>query len=383
MSRSRERHVAFALAILLISEVLAADTGTFNLFPSTLPPDPLLAPEMQESGSGLALRNGTLLFKEATSTEVLWLGLPFSNRVQLPAASAVDPPPINHVKTLGLAPAWKPVLTVFVAGTALGYATGNSVKEESYEYPGFHFTNEGFFGRNTYTGGADKVAHFVDYNLAQGALANTYRWVGYTYAQSSWIGFGTAVAAGLTTEIGDGTTVFGFSWEDFAMDVFGAATAMGLSRSGWNDTFGFRFGTFSQDEAPHCCIQNTNIGRDYSGEIYTADLKIAGLARRLRINPGPARFLLFSGTYGTNGYRHVAPELRQRLVGLEIGVNFSEILRSLGVPSDPLWGEVLYYFFDSFRIPYTAIGVRYDVNSGEWFGPTAGRTRFRAPSGSR
>ncbi len=158
---------------------------------------------------------------------------------------------------------------------------------------------------------------------------------------------------------------------------------MGLSRSGWNDTIGFRFGTFSQDPAPSCCIQNTNIGRDYSGEIYTADLKIAGLARRLRLNPGPARFLLLSGTYGTNGYKHVAPELRQRLVGLEIGVNFSEILRSLGVPSEPLWGEVLYYFFDSFRIPYTAIGVRYDVNNGEWFGPTAGRTRFRVPSGSR
>ncbi len=64
-------------------------------------------------------------------------------------------------------------------------------------------------------------------------------------------------------------------------------------------------------------------------------------------------------------------------------MNFSEIFRSLGVPSEPLWGEVFYYFFDSFRIPYTAIGVRYDVNNHEWFGPTAGRTRFRVPAGSR
>ncbi len=74
-------------------------------------------------------------------------------------------------------------------GTAVGYSTGNSVKEESYEYNGFHFANEGFFGGHTYAGGADKLAHFVDYNLATVALANTYRRIGYASVQSGWIGF--------------------------------------------------------------------------------------------------------------------------------------------------------------------------------------------------
>ncbi len=110
-------------------------------------------------------------------------------------------------------------------------------------------------GGHTYAGGVDKLAHFVDYNLAQVALANTYRRIGYASGQSGWIGFATSVAAGLATEIGDGTTYFGFSWEDFLADALGAATAMGLSRSGWNDTIGFRFGTFSQDPAPSCCIR--------------------------------------------------------------------------------------------------------------------------------
>jgi hypothetical protein len=371
-----------ALAILLISEALAADSGTFRLFPSTLPRDPFLAPETEVSESGLTLMKGTVLITETASLEGPRFGLPFSNRAQLSVASPVNLP-VPRVRTIGVPPAWKPVLTALIAGTAVGYSTGNSVKEESYEYNGFHFTNEGFFGGHTYTGGADKVAHFVDYSLAQGALANTYRRIGYASGQSGWIGFATATAAGLATEIGDGTTIFGFSWEDFLADALGAATAVGLSESGWNDTIGFRFGRFSQDPAPSCCPDHTNIGRDYSGEIYTADLKIVGLARRLRFNPGPARFLLLSATYGTNGYRLVAPDLRQRLVGLEVGVNFSEIFRSLGVPSEPLWGEVFYYFFDSFRIPYTAIGVRYDVNNHEWFGPTAGRTPFRVPAGSR
>lgn len=384
MRLRRGRTTALVLAALLLTgERLVAYSSLFQLFPSTLPPNLLLTPETGQPAAGLTLMKGTVLITETMPAGGLQLSLPPSDPGHFADARADPPfhPPTPRFRTFSPGPAWKPVLTVLVAGSTIGYAAGNSVKEQPYD--GFHFANEGFFGRNTYNGGADKVAHFVDYNLAQVALANTYRWVGYTTEQSAWIGFASAAAAGLTTEIGDGTTIFGFSWEDFVMDVFGAATAVGLTRSGWNDTFGFRFGTFSQDPSPACCIDTTNIGRDYSGEIYTADLKIAGLARRLHFNPGPARFLLLSATYGTNGYNRVAPALRQRLVGLEVGVNFSEICRSLGVPGETLWGEILYYFFDSFRIPYTAIGVRYDLNSGEWFGPTAGRTRFRVPSGSR
>jgi uncharacterized protein YfiM (DUF2279 family) len=375
------RTTALALATFLIAGGrLAADSSMFQLFPSTLPRNPLLTPEAEESGSGLTLMKGTALITETASAEGPRLGLPFPDQAQLSVASPVNPA-APRIKTIGVGPGWKPVLMAAVMATTVAWAADNSLDEPSSGR--FQFANEGFFGRHTYNGGVDKAAHFVDYNLMQVAFANTYRRIGYTSGQSGWIGFATSLAAGLTTEIGDGTRIFGFSWEDLLMDAFGAATAMGLSKSGWNDTIGFRFGTFSQDPAPSCCADNTNIGRDYSGEIYTADLKIAGLARRLNFNPGPARFLLLSTTYGTNGYNHVAPELRQRLVGLEIGVNFSEIFRSLGVPSEPLWGEVFYYFFDSFRIPYTAIGVRYDVNNHEWFGPTAGRTRFRVPAGSR
>jgi hypothetical protein len=206
-------------------------------------------------------------------------------------------------------------------------------------------------------------------------MDTAYRGIGYTDSQSRWLAVGTSFAAGLATEIGDGTTMFGFSFEDLLMDALGAATAMGLSRSGWDDTFGFRFGSGVPQES-NCCATDT-YGRNYSGEIYTADFKIAGIGRRLRFDPGPARFLLVSGTYGTNGYRNAAPEQRQRLVGIEVGIHFSEILRSLGVPEKATWSEILYVFFDSIRIPYTAIGVRYDLNNHQWFGPTAtGKTPF-------
>jgi predicted lipoprotein DUF2279 len=366
--------------LLALCGRLGADTGTFQLFPPGSTPNPLLSPDPPER---YTIFDTTVLLAawKPPSGVRLDLRIPES-ALSLHAPESVPPHVVVSAKKPGLPGGWKPAATFVVMATAVGYSAGNSVKEASYAGT-FHFTAEGFFGRNTYTGGVDKMAHFVDYTVAQRALSNTFGRIGYNSSQSGWLGFATAFAAGLTTEIGDGTTVFGFSWEDLLMDALGAGTATVLARSGWDDTFGFRFGSVDQDATPKCCVDNSNIGRDYSGEIYTADVKIAGLARRLQFNPGPARFLLFSVTYGTNGYDHVAPELRQRLVGLEVGIHFSEILRAIGVPSEPVWGEVLYFFFDTLRIPYTAIGVRYDVNNHEWFGPTAGRTTFRVPPGSR
>jgi hypothetical protein len=274
----------------------------------------------------------------------------------------------------------RPLATGGIMGLALGASLHNSMKEPSKE-GGFRVRVEGFFGAHTYAGGADKVAHFVDYTIAWRLMDTAYRGIGYTDSQSRWLAVGTSFAAGLATEIGDGTTMFGFSFEDLLMDALGAATAMGLSRSGWDDTFGFRYGSGVPQES-NCCATDT-YGRNYSGEIYAADFKIAGIGRRLRFDPGPARFLLVSGTYGTNGYRNAAPEQRQRLVGIEVGIHFSEILRGLGVPEKAFWGEILYVFFDSIRIPYTAIGVRYDLNHHQWFGPTAtGKTPF-PQTGSR
>jgi hypothetical protein len=368
---------AIALAALVYSGGnLRADAGSFQLFPPASSPSPLLSPDPEEA---YAIFDSPVLLAGWKRCEMrLDLRIPESV-LSLYSAEPPANPIVLTARRPGLPGAWKSAATAFVMATTIGYSAGNSVKEVPYQGT-FHFTTEGFFGRNTYTGGVDKMAHFVDYTVAQRALHYTYQRIGYDSSQSGWLAFGTALAAGLTTEIGDGTTIFGFSWEDLLMDGLGAGTATLLTRSGWNDTFGFRFGSISQEATPACCVDNSNIGRDYSGEVYTADVKISGLARRLRFDPGPARFLLFSVTYGTNGYDTVAPQLRQRLVGLEVGIHFSEILRSIGLPSEPVWGEVIYFFFDTIRIPFTAIGVRYDVNNHEWFGPTAGRTPFRVPA---
>ena len=234
----------------------------------------------------------------------------------------------------------------------------------------FHFTNEGWFGQNTYAGGGDKASHFVSFNAVARMLTPIYAALGASQDGAQILGAAVSFVAGLTTEFGDGTTRYGFSYEDAVTDALGAAAALATAHYGLDDLVGFRAGI-----VPHPRVVDApagTFGKDYSAEIYTGDLKIAGLARRLHVHPGPARFLLVSATYGVKGYPYALPELRQRQIGIEIGLHVTEIMRALGVPQRPWWGQVLYYVFDTVRLPYTAIGYRYDLNHGKWLGPDIG-----------
>jgi hypothetical protein len=249
-----------------------------------------------------------------------------------------------------------------IAGSA-----ANSFTESPHE--SFHFAHEGFFGRDTYAGGADKASHFVDYHFVSKELANFYGVLGYSRGQSILMGAGVAIAAGLVTEIGDGTTFFGFAWEDLLMDSLGAGTAALIGATETADLFGFRRGFIPVSGDTGCCGNSKLRGRDYSNEIYTADLKFAGVAQRAQLNAGPLRYLLFSVTYGSRNYPSGNVANQERLVGFEIGLNLEEILNDVGVRRTTWWGYAAHVVLDNFRVPFTAIGARYDMNHGRWHGP--------------
>ncbi len=114
-------------------------------------------------------------------------------------------------------------------------------------------------------------------------------------------------------------------------------------------------------------------GPTYIHDVYSADLKLAGVAGRLGLNVGPLRFLFVSLTYGVKGYRGGGtPADQQRQVGLEIGLNFEEMLNAARVGRDTWWGYGLHLVADNIRFPYTAVGIRHDLNHGAWRGPNNG-----------
>ena len=240
----------------------------------------------------------------------------------------------------------------------------------------FRFTNEGWFGANTYAGGADKAAHFVDYTIVSKELAYVYEKLGYSERTSILLGFGLGVLGGLANEFGDGFNQYGFSFQDLTMDTLGAGASALILATGTEDLFGFRYGFLLPKSNVTCCAVPAN-GRDYSYEIYTADLKLAGVGRRLNWNIGPLRYLLFSVTYGSKYYPSGEVDLRERQVGFEIGLNFEEILNSVGVRRHTWWGYGLHVFFDNVRLPFTSVGFQYDLNHAKWYGPGNGNQYTR------
>jgi len=237
----------------------------------------------------------------------------------------------------------------------------------------FHFTQEGYFGRHTYVGGADKASHFVSYYGVARLMTGVYEAFDLPGESSYRLASATSILAGLATELGDGMNKYGFSYEDFVIDTAGAASAWALAHHRLDDMIGFRFGVVPAPESPEE-LEVNGTGKDYTREIYTADFKLAGLARRLDQRFGPARFLLVSLTYGVKGYPYAPPELRERQVGLEVGLNVAELARAVGVPENRWWGRIALIILDIVRIPYTAIGVRYDINHRKWIGPDTGQT---------
>lgn len=259
----------------------------------------------------------------------------------------------------------------WIGAVSLATLAGSAINSFTDSPSGkFRFYNEQWLGRHTYAGGADKVSHFVSYNWTARLVGQVYYELGVPSERVPAAGSLISALAGLVTEIGDGTNKYGFSYEDLVSDFAGASTAYVTARYGLDDLLGFRTGY-----VPHPKVigkPNGGTGKDYTEEIYTADIKIAGLAKRLHFRPGLARFLLFSTTYGAKGYPYAVPGARERQVGLEVGLHISEILRAAGLGDDHWWQRVLYVLLDSVRIPYTQIGVQYDLNHKAWRGPGIG-----------
>ena len=287
-----------------------------------------------------------------------WL-LPPGERLafqDIPADPAPDP--ALSPATTERRPNW--LLTSLASGGAVAGGAINAFTDKGHQ--SYHFADEGWFGADTTYGGADKASHFVDYYIVSKELAKLFVVLGHTPGSARWLGVGVSTLTGLVNEIGDGTTRWGFSAEDLAMDFGGALAAALIDAAGAEDLLGFRRGTASFDV---CC--------GYSNEIYTADFHLAGAARRLGLNIGPLKYLLLSLTYGTRGYPgDPGDSATQRRVGLEVGLDFKQILDDLNIRRNTWWGYGLHVVFDNIRVPFTAVGFRYDLNHGRWYGPNAG-----------
>jgi hypothetical protein len=99
----------------------------------------------------------------------------------------------------------------------------------------------------------------------------------------------------------DAFSVYGFSFQDIAVDALGSAAGVLIQRNHLDDLLGLRIGLV-ETPIPADAIGSSaeTLGRSYNDEIYAADLKLGGLVRRLNGKPGFERFFLTSFVFFTS-----------------------------------------------------------------------------------
>jgi hypothetical protein len=300
------------------------------------------------------------------------------------------PPPqrlcvLFQCETLPIQPAKKLFntgVTLWTIAGVLGGAIDGALGPINYGLHPFQFDSDVYFPHWQYSGGANMVSHFICSTGPTDMLYDALRLNGLTEDQSFALAFGTISVAGALVEVGDGLTpqngegkgeTFGFSPQDWVSGNLGALSEAIIKRTHADDLLSFQLGLWLGSDPPAEIIGGRpQFGIDYTQEMYGLSMHFAGLFRRLHTDPGVARFLQFSFVYMTKGYGYY-PQLESRYqqVGWEIGPDFAEILRAVGVSRSTWWGDLLLRVFTFIRFPYTQVGVYYNLTTGKWYGPGA------------
>lgn len=197
--------------------------------------------------------------------------------------------------------------------TALGVANWGYGSRAPYLH------SEGWFGAGTAHGGADKAGHFYTSYLLANALPPLYRSWGFDDAGAARRGWLTSVGVMSYMEVGDAFSHFGFSYEDFVMNLLGASSGYCLDRSEyWNQRLAVRL-----DYLPR--LGQSRFPTDYEHSGYLVALRLDSV---LGEQPKIWRFLDLEVGYLARGYEQGGERQRQWFVG--VGLNFEAVAQWLG-----------------------------------------------------
>ncbi|BCB25323.1 hypothetical protein SKTS_02090 [Sulfurimicrobium lacus] len=188
----------------------------------------------------------------------------------------------------------------------------------------FRTVNEGWFGQNTYTGGADKLGHMYSTYVGTRLLTDAFEWAGNDRETASWLAAATAWGAMLAVEVGDGYSQrFRFSKEDLIMNTLGTGLGLLMEKQPDLDKLvDFRLMYWPSSDARR--LNQVDIVDDHSGQTYLLALKASGVPALRRIEP--LRYFELALGYGTRGYEPNAGGERSRHVYYGISLNVAEIL---------------------------------------------------------
>jgi hypothetical protein len=142
--------------------------------------------------------------------------------------------------------------------------------ERGEDSPTFHFENDGWFGVNSYAGGADKLGHmWTNYALVSG-VSSILEWGGWSKKFAVPVAVGAAASFFTLVEIKDGykPKYGGFSWSDMAFNGIGEALGVVMALfPEVDDRFDLRLEYFpSPAYRANFSNDGINSAEDYSGQ---------------------------------------------------------------------------------------------------------------------
>ena len=235
------------------------------------------------------------------------------------------------------------------------------------------FHDEGWFGLNTYAGGADKLGHmFSNYAIARGTT-QILRGSGWHPATASLLCSGLTLSFFTMLEIKDGYHKgFGFSWGDMAANVTGNVLAQAMENVPWlDDRFDVRLEYQPTPEFVDALIKNgvVDAAEDYSGQTFMLVYHLGTLpvlVDDLELD-WPRYFDLAVGFQAVNFLPRLNDPARPPAQRLFVGmsVNLQQLVLEIFYPTkrDEIFApirrstsyEVVEYLTEHFTMPQTTI----------------------------
>lgn len=220
---------------------------------------------------------------------------------------------------------WKNAAVIGGITAVVGYYGTNNWWKDGFS-GSFQTVDEGWFGQDTYAGGADKAGHIYFTYTGARLLTRAFEAVGNDPGRALRLGAWTSLGVMTGVEVIDGfSKKFAFSMEDAVANAAGAAFAVLLETYPRIDALlDFRLLYQRSDDARR--VGEADLLADYSGQTYLLALKADGIPR-LREVP-VVRYLELLVGYNTRGYEPNDGTMDDphRRIYYGIGINLSRLL---------------------------------------------------------
>ena len=270
-----------------------------------------------------------------------------------PPSAGVPEEPIAH----GLR--WKNAAVIGGIAATVGIYGMNSWWKDGFS-GSFRTVDEGWFGQDTYVGGADKAGHaFFTYTGAR-LLTRGFEAVGNDPGYALRLGTWTSLGVMTAIEVVDGfSKKYRFSMEDAVANAVGAAFAVLVEKYPRVDALlDFRLLYQRSDDAKR--VGETDVIADFSGQTYLLAVKADGVPR-LREVP-VVRYLELQVGYNTLGYEPNDGTMNDphRRIYYGIGINLSRLLSDTVFRGDLKGGKIQRgtdTVLEYLQVPWTTAGT--------------------------